>query len=667
MAQVELPSCFDPYLRYAIASDFKYFEFFDARNFKLSLLVEFRTVELARTFKTDMKSGHGIEFSPANLGSRYTTIQTHKSAVTDPSTFPTWNKCVSRLELSLPLKPVTGPPEKILRDRWSEAEEKMGELLIGVLDDGCPFAAAYLLAASGTRVRGIWDQNLTKRPVVTGAGVFGEIPNDFLYGVEFLNDLAAPTTQIGLNQWIELHRTATGSIDEDGCYADAGFEPLRRRASHGAHVLDVVAGRIPTSSRIGPSRPGQDRRDPPSFAAATDPASSADLVFVQFPEGGLRDGTGVWLKTYVEQGIQYIMTFAEPNRTKKVVVNLSYGPTTGPHDGTAVLEEVLNALVAHYDGTQGKPKLEIVLPAGNAYLSEGHVACVAPGATQAGSVEWLWRLPPDNSVLCFAEIWMSANDASGVVVTLISPSGATSTSTTGPIPPPNGIPFPSFTGAYAPLPWGTNTVWLLAVEPTIAASGFVPEHGDWTIRIDGVSAKAKVHAYAARSDPNMDVRTGARLSHFVDPRWQRTRSAEASCKYANGEFDMVGSQIQRSGTLNGIATANIPAVHVAGGYILSNKRKSRYSSTGPARGGTRNGPDYLLPSDESYALGGIRAGGNRSGGVFRLVGTSTAAPQLARQLAKVGSPMPFPQPTDVPSVTNTLEIEKRGGGNIEPP
>ena len=571
------------------------------------------------------------------------------------------------MELSLPVKPEPVPPDILRRHRWQIGEKQMGELLIGVIDDGCPFAAAQFLTGSGTRVRGIWDQNRNKLPIAVGARLLGQVPFDFKYGVEFLRDFANPGSQIGLDEWIGMHRTTAGSIDEDGCYADAGLRPLKRRASHGAHVMDVVAGRIPTSSRIGPSRPGQDRRDPPSFAAATDPASSADLVFVQFPEDGIRDGTGVWLKTYVEEGIQYILSFAEPNETKTVVVNLSYGPTTGPHDGTAVLEEVLNAYVTHYDGTQGKPKLEIVLPAGNAYLSEGHVACVGPGTTQAGRIEWLWRLPPDNSVLCFAEIWMSTNDANGVVVTLISPSGATSTSTTGPIPPPNGIPFPSFTGAYAPLPWGTSTVWLLAVEPTIAASGFVPEHGDWTIEIDGVSAKAKVHAYAARSDPNMDVRTGARLSHFVDPRWQRTRSAEASCKYANGEFDMAGSQIHRNGTLNGIATANIPAVHVAGGYILSNKRKSRYSSTGPARGGTRYGPDYVLPCDKSYALGGIRAGGNRSGGVFRLVGTSTAAPQLARQLAKVGSPLPFPQPTDVPSVTNTAEIEKRGGGNIEPP
>ena len=462
-----------------------------------------------------------------------------------------------------------------------------------------------------------------------------------------------------------MHRTTAGSIDEDGCYADAHFKPLKHRYSHGAHVMDVVAGGIPTSSRIGPSRPRQDRRDPPSFAAATDPASSAELVFVQFPEAGMRDGTGVWLKTYVLQGIQYILSFAEPNQTKKVIVNLSYGPTTGPHDGTALLEQALNALVTQYDGTQGKPELEIVLPAGNAYLSEGHVTCVRPSTSETGRIEWIWRLPPDNSVLCFAEVWMRTNDASGVTVTLRSPSGLTSTSTTGPIPPPTGIPFPSFTGAYAPLTWGGgNTVWLLAVQATIATALFVPEHGDWTISVDGVGVNARVDAYAARSDPNMDIRSGARLSDFVDPHWQQTRSAEANCKYANGEFDKTGSLIQHNGTLSGIATANVPRVRVAGGYILSNRRKSRYASTGPARGDSRVGPDYALPSDKSYALGGIRAGGNRSGGVFRLIGTSTAAPQLARQLAKLGSSSPFPRPTEVPTLTNA---RRRGGGNMEPP
>jgi hypothetical protein len=108
-------------------------------------------------------------------------------------------------------------------------------------------------------------------------------------------------------------------------------------------------------------------------------------------------------------------------------------------------------------------------------------------------------------------------------------------------------------------------------------------------------------------------------------------------------------------------------VHVAGGYILADARKSTYSSEGPARHGLRVGPDFVLPCDESYALEGMRAGGNRSGAVFRLTGTSVAAPQLARQAVKLAFGLPVPPPTDVPSPNDIVEIEKRGGGNIEPP
>ena len=153
------------------------------------------------------------------------------------------------------------------------------------------------------------------------------------------------------------------------------------------------------------------------------------------------------------------------------------------------------------------------------------------------------------------------------------------------------------------------------------------------------------------------MRTGARRSHFVDPKWEQTRSAKASCTYVDGEFDKTGSLIHRYGTLNGIATADVSSVHVAGGYILANGRKSPYSSAGPARGGSRLGPDYALPCDESYALQGIRAGGNRSGSVFRLIGTSAAAPQLARWISSTATLV----------ATDPSEPEKRGKGNLGPP
>jgi hypothetical protein len=680
MADAEtLPRCFGPYLRYAISTEFRDFAPFDEGS-KLFLLVEFKrpdaqTPDPEGEFDRAMSSFQ-IQFGPANDDTRYVTIRTDKAAVLSPSTVNSWNSYVDRVELSLPLTPTTPAPfSKIaLTPRWQN--EPPARLLIGMMDDGCPFAAAQFLkvAANGstsTRVRGIWDQNSSKQPIPVNGRFFGLLLNDFKYGLEFRRSPPTPT-QIGLDEWRGSHTTPAGSTDEDGCYADAQFTRLASQQSHGAHVMDVLAGRVPVSSRIGPSQPGQDRRDPPSWAPGdpnTDPASDTDLVFVQFSDDCIKDATGVWLKAYVVDGIRYILSFADPNYTDNVIINLSYGPTTGPHDGTAELEASLTALVTFYDGIHNKPKLDIFLAAGNSYLTNEHV--VFTGDNQHADVEWTWRLPPDNTVLCFAEIWMDDNAAAGnVLVTLTSPSGqvqlvSASTVTGTTLPTPGG----TTAQLIGPVLWGADRMWLLEVGPTVVAPGVVAnEHGDWTIEVSGVGVGAKVDAYVARTDPNMGVTTGAKRSFFVDREWERTRSAAASCTRVNGEFDNSGSLVSRFGTLNGIATANDPSVHVAGGYILLDGSKSTYSSAGPSRDypvTPRYGPDYLLPCDESYALQGILADGTRSGSVFRLIGTSVAAPQLARQFAKVVSGSPLPPATNIP--TTLPEMEKRGGGDLRPP
>jgi hypothetical protein len=676
MAEREFPNCFGPYLRYAIDSDFanfstdfeefgKKFRFFDEDRFRLPLLVELKQAEFVRKFESAMiaREDFGAEFGPDVGNTRYATMRCRKAAVTDQhGAFPIWNQYVSRVELSLPVRPSS--PEILnrkadLADRYDEGKDPPGALLIGMLDDGCPFAAAHFLKTTGavsTRVRGIWDQNQDKQPVTINGRDFGKLLTDFGYGLEYRRDfstLLAPG-EIGLDDWIGLHSTSQNGIDEEHCYAEAGFKSLKYREAHGAHVMDVLAGRIPTSSRIGPSPPG-DRRDPPSWRPGSDEASSAEVVFVQFSEDNLRDATGVWLPYYVIQGIQYVLSFAKPNVTERVLINLSYGPTTGPHDGMGLLEEELTALVADYNGSGGKPNLEIFLAAGNSYLTEGHVV-FHRHHNQPDHVEWIWRLPPDNTVLCFCEVWMKTAHASGVTVTLTSPSGILYTT------PSTAT---SLAGVDGPILWDIDdTMWRLEVKSTIASAGLVAEHGAWRISVAGVPDhhQADVHAYVARSDPNMGVRTGAKLSYFVDPAWERTRSASASCTRVNGEFDKAGSLIHRLGTLSGIATAYDADVHVAGGYVILDGRKSPYSSAGPARPNSpRLGPDYVLPCDESYALQGIRAGGTRSGSVFRLIGTSTAAPQLARHLADHPS-LPV---HDVPGTT--IEQHKRGGGNVDPP
>jgi hypothetical protein len=679
--QERFTACFGPYLRYAIETDFenfstdfetfgKIFPFFDEDRFRLFLLVELKEAEFVGPFEQEMGAFNdfGTQFGPDVGKSRYATLRCRKVAVTDVErAFPIWRHYVSRVELSLPVQPSSKKLDKkfSIHDRSGEGKDPPGSLLIGMLDDGCPFAASqFLKSVTGggvsTRVRAIWDQNQDKQPVTINGSDFGQTLPDFDYGLEYRRDFAPllPAGKIGLDDWISLHSTPTNVIDEDGCYADAGFTSLKFQQAHGAHVMDVLAGTTPMSSRLGPV-PAGDRRDPPSWKPGTDGASSAEVVFVQFSDDNIRDATGVWLPVYALQGIQYILSFAKLNVTKHVIINLSYGPTTGPHDGMALLETALTALVTEYDGSAGKPKLEIALAAGNAYLTDGHVVFHRHhhGPHQ---VKWTWRLPPDNPVLCFAEVWMKTAHVGNANVTLTSPSGVNYDSTIPTDPQ-------SLAGVDAPIVWGIDdTMWRLQVKPTISTAALVAEHGDWTISVTGVDHHASVHAYVARTDANMNVQTGAKRSLFVDPEWEQTRSASAGCTFVDGEFDKSGSLIHRLGTLNGIATANDPSVHVAGGYVILDGHKSTYSSAGPARHGLltyRVGPDYLLPCDESYALQGILAGGTRSGSVFRLIGTSAAAPQLARWVVDASLPIP----THVPSPGDTVEIEKRGGGDLAPP
>ena len=645
---LELPACFGPYLRYGISVGFKNFESFDNEKFQLFLLVKFKNVKASGTFEIKMRDPKNdskpvVEFGPTDPNSRFATVRCPVAAIA-PATYKHWIKYVSRVELSLPVAPNVAASIKrvALRNRKGSIDTPT-DLLIGVIDDGCPFAAARMLkviSSSGdrTRVRGIWDQDQDpSRHVITvdANTEFGERLSDFKYGLEFLRDTYSPTSSLrkmGLNDWIKLH-SASNVVDEDGCYADAELQSLKYRASHGAHVADLAAGRIPLSARIGD-------RDPPTWLPGIDPASSADIVYVQFSKACLRDATGVWLKSYVVDAVYYIMSFVDPTKTTKVVINLSYGPTTGPHDGTHELEQALQDLVAQYDGTGGTAKLDIVVSAGNAYLSEGHVKVIRRRG-QPNHVKWTWRLPPDNSTLCFAEIWIKKAYGAGVVVTLTSPSGHQYTETVPVTPPPNPRP-PA--GVDVPIFWGgNNKMWRLHVEPTLITSDVVAEHGDYTVEITNIPVNAKIHAYVARTDPNMNIRSGAKRSYFIDPKWQQTRSAAANCKYVNGQFDRTGSIVRRDGTLNGIATTTPlnTSVHVAGGYVLTDQRKSWYSSAGRARGGPRKGPDFALPCDQSRALQGIRAGANRSGGLFRLVGTSAAAPQLARYIGNRAAKIPI--------------------------
>ena len=83
--------------------------------------------------------------------------------------------------------------------------------------------------------------------------------------------------------------------------------------------MDVFAGRVPTS-RVGPSHPVTAAIHQAGNRAPILPPAPTWCSF-NSPEDCIRDATGVWLKSYVVDGIHYILSFADPTKTKNVVIN----------------------------------------------------------------------------------------------------------------------------------------------------------------------------------------------------------------------------------------------------------------------------------------------------------------------------------------------------------
>ncbi|MEO7549134.1 MAG: hypothetical protein ABIT82_11960, partial [Ramlibacter sp.] len=94
--------------------------------------------------------------------------------------------------------------------------------------------------------------------------------------------------------------------------------------------------------------------------------------------------------------------------------------------------------------------------------------------------------------------------------------------------------------------------------------------------------------------------------------------------------------IRRSGNFNSISTGH--STTAAGGLRVGDDSWSLYSPrrpdpdpSRPRRPGVVDVPAAEAFSDENPALWGVCSCGTRSGGVVRLVGTSSSTPQITRK------------------------------------
>jgi hypothetical protein len=456
----------------------------------------------------------------------------------------------------------------------SKNPSKVGDLgsLIAIVDDGIPYKSPIF---KGRFLR-IWNQE--QNCILEGAALAGPF--------------------------------------EDESY-DIHTEPaLARRVSHGAHMLSIFAAPMPPSSKIPANADS-----PPSWADKKDDiAATAKIIGVQLPQKSVEDTSGRWLGTAILNSLHFICSHFELGYSK-IVLSMSYGHTTGSHDGTSLIEQAMDAIWKFYT-KNGMPMLYMCLPAGNSFSAQ----CFASKELNKDEhFPFTWRVLPEGRKATFLEIWFKGEVKPGdITLSVTSPFG-------------EKIHLKSETAESFGFSANRNFAYLkqhkvlngklhclIGIAPTESVSDAITSpSGDWLIEVMRKGEQPVVCCvYVARSTPHMHFRRNGTLSYLVDGEYDQNRYLKAQV----GDPVFKRSLVLRHGSINGLASGMRPLV--ASGYRLSDLEHVQYSSAG---GPNNNGSATVaFPTDESPMLPGIRASGNRSSSSVRLVGTSTAAPQHAR-------------------------------------
>ncbi|MDG5976433.1 hypothetical protein H010_14296 [Hydrogenophaga taeniospiralis CCUG 15921] len=525
---------------------------------------------------------------------------------------------IQRFELGLPVEPHTHAliDPCTPTSQPAPAHGLLGGKVLGLIDGGLALANSAFLDQHGrTRIQHFWRQdayqngnwpgNQPRHREPLDPARAGPTPHDMGYG----HELSGTAIDAAMAAY-----TRHGQVDEDALYQHLQLWDLSMPVNHGTHVMSLACG---------PGNP---------LHPMHDDASRADLVAVQLDWSNVLDTSGGAMNVSVLDGLMYILARCAPSA--KVVVNISWGTLAGPHDGSSILEAAMDQLIALYGG-----RLQIAVPAGNAYQSRTHVnATLQPDQT----LPLHWRVQPDDRTQSFLEIWLP--DGAQDVKICVTPPGQTE-----PLPqrcmgqsgvwtgdgsdPLCGLIYPTSSALGS-----RGTCVLLALEPTFSRkrSAATAPFGAWQVTlINTGSTDITLDAYIERDDVAIGQNTGARQSYFEDAHYDTSGNIGSFVDHADDP-----TPIRRSGTFNSLSTGQ-NTVSVGGirrhaspsGYFaLYSPRKPDPDASRPQRPGVKKVPDTLQVSDDNVALWGVRAAGSRSGSTARLVGTSSSAPQEARAL-----------------------------------
>lgn len=529
-----------------------------------------------------------------------------------------------------------------------------GRPVIALIDGGLALGhSAFLKPDSTPRVAHFWrqddhqgsryleDRERTTTPWQNGYGHW--IPSSSMgYGAEL--DRAAISAAMNASQYL-------GHLDEDALYRRLGLWDLDRLAHHGTHVLSLAAGPYRYPEQMGTES------SPPLWGgfANDDPkaAEGCDLVAVQLAWANVLDTSGRSGDAYILDALMYVWARCDPNAS--LTVNLSWGCSAGPHDGSSILEKAM----LDWCGLRSASK--IVVPAGNSYQARGHANVKL---LKDVSISLDWNILPENHTPSFLELWIDKEVSTNSVRVHLTPPGQKDPIT---IESPGVTQWPALGGAAQatlvmlnrPNLSTTGSMILIAVQPTAAKEQVArAPAGVWNVALTNLTnSEISVCAYIERNDVAMGLFTGAKQSHFEDDAYNQGDAVDDSnVQRASAPMSRVNnSKVRRTGSFNHLSTGS-DGTHVTsvGGHVefptdATPKSASfyspRWSDTHDTRvAGRKKAPDTMLPCDDSPVLLGLRAAASRSGAVVRLVGTSSAVPLGVRILTSGGKLPTVPRP-----------------------
>jgi hypothetical protein len=492
-----------------------------------------------------------------------------------------------------------------------DAPDQPHAVFMGVMDDGLAFAHE--------RFRSVADIPLTRIEYFWNQDDAAAAPLGVHYGRELARD--------EINDLLE-QCVSNGLVDEDAVYRLNGYVGARKRWAHGTEVMDLACGVRPNKIEAAALILEEER---------TGTVQPPRILCVQFKTAGrtIRDTSGLWFAVHALDAIRYLLRRADDlanGAGYSVVLNLSYGYMAGPHDGSSIIESAMDELIGlHRD-------LSIVVPAGNSNLLRCHAVLPVESGTSSPIT---WRVLPDCATPGFLEIWL--------------PKDADASSVTVQITPPWGDKSPAFpvknlytwqpgrnvlcTAVYLDrVATGDRNMILIALAPTTMnqSQRDPAPAGNWTVTLtNGSGDDLEIHAWVQRNETAYGYPLRGRQSRFEDLAYKRFVFGAHVRDFDEGNPDEgnPSTWIKRRGTLSSIATGERTVV--VGAYRRTDGRAATYSSTGPSLQETkRSGPDAAAVSEDSVACAGVLGASTRSGCLVALSGTSAAAPQVARSLAR---------------------------------